>query len=184
VIDAFEATPFTARMALHMLLVVGVAPAVAAALAGGRFDPVRRWPRWFSPIAASLVEFVVVWTWHAPFLHIATRHRTSMLVAEQTVFVVTALYLWLAIVGGDAPGRALRRSAGIIALVLTFGHMTMLGVLLALSPRDLYAHGLDASMDQKLGGALMIVASTLGYLGAAVWLSSALITDRVSQRRL
>jgi putative membrane protein len=184
VIDALDTTPFTTRMAMHMLLVVGVAPAVAAALAGGRFDPVRRRPRWFSPIAASLVEFVVVWMWHAPMLHLATRHRTSMLVVEQTTFFVTALYLWLAIIGGDLPERALRRSVGIIALVLTFAHMTMLGVLLALSPRDLYGHGLDASMDQKLGGALMIVASTIGYLGAAVWLSSALIADRVKQHRL
>lgn len=183
-IDAFETLPFTARMAVHMLLVVGVAPAVAAALAGGRFDPVRRRPHWFPPIAASLVEFVVVWTWHAPLLHVATRYRTATFVVEQATFFVTGLYLWLAIVGGDAHGRAIRRWSGIIALVLTFGHMTMLGVLLALSPRDLYGHGVDAPVDQKLGGTLMIVASTIGYLGAAVWLSSGLIADRVKQRRL
>ena len=66
----------------------------------------------------------------------------------------------------------------VVALVLTFAHMTMLGAVLALTPRDLYGHGAGAVADQQLGGAVMIAAGTVAYLGAALWLSRALLIAR------
>ena len=66
------------------------------------------------------------------------RHDTTLrgLRAEQLSFAAAALFLWIAILGGDARERAARAGTGVIALVLTFAHMTMLGVLIALAPRD------------------------------------------------
>jgi putative membrane protein len=173
--DGLFAGAFTRHMVAHMTLVAIVAPLVAAAIARSRLDPVRRRPRWFSPIAASLVEFVVIWAWHAPALHIAARHDGGALAAEQASFLAAATYLWLAILGGDRAASAMRAGAGIIALVLTFAHMTMLGAVLALTPRDLYSHGAASLADQQLGGAVMIATGTVAYLGAALWLSRSLL---------
>jgi putative membrane protein len=97
---------------------------------------------------------------------------------EQASFVLASTYLWLAILGGDRASRAPRAATGIIALVLTFAHMTMLGAVLALTPRDLYSHGPAALADQQLGGAVMIATGTIAYLGAALWLSRTLLIAR------
>jgi putative membrane protein len=162
-------------MVAHMTLVALVAPLVAAAIARSRFDPVQHRPSWFSPIAASLIEFVVIWAWHAPALHVAARHDGAVLAAEQLSFLGAATYLWLAILGGDRASSSVRAGAGIIALLLTFAHMTMLGAVLALTPRDLYSHGGAALADQQLGGAVMIATGTIAYLGAALWLARSLL---------
>jgi len=169
---------FTRHMIAHMALVALIAPLLAAAIARSRFDPVARRPHWFSPITASLIEFVIVWAWHAPAWHVAARHGAGMFALEQLSFLGAATYLWLAILGGDRASSAMRAGAGIIALVLTFAHMTMLGALLALTPRDLYGHGVDALADQQLGGAVMIGSGTVAYLGAALWLSRSLLIAR------
>lgn len=176
--DGVIAGAFTRHMMVHMALVTLVAPLLAAMIARSRFNPVERHPRWFSPITASVIEFVVVWAWHAPALHVAARHRDGMLALEQVSFLGASAYLWLAILGGDRASSAMRAATGIVALVLTFAHMTMLGALLALTPRDLYGHG--ALDDQQLGGAVMIGGGTVAYLGAALWLSRSLLIARPS----
>lgn len=163
---------FTAHMAWHMTLVAIVAPALALAVRGTRLDPVRRWPTLFSALVACLVEFAVVWSWHLPSLHVAARHDAAAFAAEQGSFAIAAVYLWISILGGDPRERDARAGAGVIALVLTFAHMTMLGVLIALAPRDLYGHD---SGDQPLGGAIMILAGTIAYPVAALWLSRSLL---------
>jgi putative membrane protein len=173
-----NANSFTRHMLVHMGLVALVAPLLALLVARSRFDPVRRWPRGFSPITASLIEFVVVWLWHAPAWHVAARHDAGIMMLEQASFLGASTYLWLAIIGGDAASRAIRAAAGIIALVLTFAHMTMLGAVLALTPRDLYGHGGNAIEDQQLGGTIMIAVGTVAYLGAALWLSRSLLIAR------
>jgi putative membrane protein len=175
---------FTGHMALHMTLVAVVAPAAAAWLARTRLDPARHFPRAFSPIAASLVEFVVVWGWHLPALHLTARHHAGWFAAEQIAFLCASLFLWLSIVGGVRQERPARAAAGVIALVLTFAHMTMLGVLIALAPRDLYGHRSDGIADQQMGGGVMIAVAVVVYLGAALWLSRSLVvgSGRVEAR--
>lgn len=77
---------FAAHMALHMGLVVLAAPLLALGMA-------RAFPgliAGLSPavaIAASLVEFVAVWAWHAPALHDAARADASIFVLEQASFL-------------------------------------------------------------------------------------------------
>jgi putative membrane protein len=66
--------------------------------------------------------------------------------------------------------------------------MTLLGALLALSPRALYVHGADATAaldEQHLGGAIMLLVGGAAYLAGGVWLSRSLLTasPELSPRR-
>lgn len=175
--------PLTVHMIVHMTVVAAMAPLAAWLTRGRSIDPVRRYPRCFSPIPASLLEFAVVWAWHAPLLRLAARHDGLMFAAEQASFFIAALWLWLSIVGGDARQRSSRAAAGVVALVLTFAHMTMLGAVLALSPRALYGHGAAGLADQQVAGTIMIAAATVAYLGAAIWLSRGLLSPPAAERR-
>ena len=180
--------PFAAYMAAHMAVVAIAAPLLALGVAGSGWDPVRRWPRWFPPLGASLVELIVVWAWHTPALHALARQRTWALALEQTSFLAAGLYLWLSVLGGDLRAdlradTAQRRGVGIVALLLTAMHMTLLGALLALAPRPLYESvhvvpGLSAVDDQHLGGAVMLLLGAVAYLVAGVWLSWGLVRYR------
>lgn len=169
---------FTRHMVAHMTLVAVVAPLVAVMLVRTGIDPVQWRPRWFSAITASLIEFVVIWMWHLPALHIAARNDSGVLVLEQVSFFGASIYLWLSILGGDRAASPMRAGIGVIALVLTFAHMTMLGAVLALTSRELYAHEPGALADQQLGGAVMIASGAVAYLGAALWLSRSLLSAR------
>jgi putative membrane protein len=171
---------FSAHMTVHMSVVAIAAPLLSYGLAGRSWDPVRRVPAVFAPLPASLVELAVVWMWHTPALHAIARQNAWGLVAEQSSFLLSGLLLWIAVLGGEAEARAGRGAAGIVALLLTAMHMTLLGALLALSPRALYAHlhghsGLSALADQHLGGAIMLVVGGASYLAGGLWLSLELL---------
>jgi putative membrane protein len=163
-------------MIVHMSVVAGAAPLLSYAVAGGRFDPVRRAPAVFSAMLASLVELGVVWLWHTPLLHAAARQNSGALIAEQATFLLSGIYLWVSAFGGGPETRRARGAAGVGALLLTVMHMTLLGALLALSPRPLYAGlhghaGMSPLDDQHLGGAVMIVVGGVSYLAGGLWLS-------------
>lgn len=167
---------FTAHMALHMGIVAVAAPLLAIGVAGGRIDPVRKVPWLFPPVPASVVELIVVWAWHAPALHHAARHSVVGLALEQGSFFLAGLLLWLSVLGGDPGPRSNRAAAGVVALLLTTMHMTLLGALLALSPRALYGHaGLGSLEDQQLGGAIMIAAAGLSCLFGGLCLTAGLL---------
>jgi putative membrane protein len=195
--------PFSAHMMLHMTVVAVAAPLVAFGVAGTAFDPAVRWPRVFAPVPASIAELILVWGWHTPALHHAARHSTLAFALEQTSFLASGLWLWSSAVGGERRGE--RSGAGILALLLTSMHMTLLGALLALPPRALYDHGSQAHGaraheahglkvpaarrelspldDQHLGGAIMIVLGGASYLAGASWLSAGLLRRRRSGAR-
>jgi putative membrane protein len=180
----FAPGPFTAHMAMHMAVVAVAAPLLASGVAGGRLDPVLRLPALFPPVPASIVELLVVWSWHAPALHHFARHSTVGLVAEQATFISSGLLVWLSALGGARQGGN-RTGAGVLALLLTSMHMTLLGALLALPPRPLYVHahasaegGLSALADQHLGGAIMLLVGGLSYLAGGLWLAAGLLRHR------
>jgi putative membrane protein len=167
---------FFAHMTLHMAVVAVAAPLLAAGIRGGRLDLARKAPRLFAPVQASIVELVIVWAWHTPALHHAARHQTAAFVAEQGSFLIAGCFLWLAAIGGDRLEARSRSAAGVVGLLLTAMHMTLLGALLALSPRPLYAHagefsGLTALDDQHLGGAIMLLVGGVSYLFGGLWLT-------------
>ncbi len=177
---------FFGHMTMHMLNVALAAPLLALGIAGTRFDPVDRLPRLFAPIPASVAELIIVWGWHAPAPHHLARMSFFGLAAEQLSFLFAGVWVWLSAFGGrvdashdSATGDAIqkgRRAAGVIGLLLTSMHMTLLGALLALSPRPLYPHHhgfgtLSALGDQHLGGAIMLVAGGIAYLSGGLWLT-------------
>jgi putative membrane protein len=177
------ARSFVAHMTLHMTVVAIASPLISAALAGSRLDPARLAPALFAAIPASLVELVVVWTWHAPVLHHAARHRPGMFIFEQASFLAAGLFFWCSVLGGDSGARRQRAGSGIIALLLTFAHMTLLGALLALTPRPLYSHAdslrtLTPLADQQLGGTIMLLLGGVSYMAGGLWLSRDLLAKR------
>jgi putative membrane protein len=103
------------------------------------------------------------------------------------MFLASALAVWLCATAPDrraAPGAneigagdtGSTSAAGVIALLVTSMHMTLLGALLALAPRPLYhAHAAAALADQHLGGALMLAIGGIVYLGGGVALAATLV---------
>jgi putative membrane protein len=98
------------------------------------------------------------------------------------MFFVAGVFVWLSAFGGNSARRSNRSAAGLVALLLTAMHMTLLGALLALSPRPLYAHpgefsGLTAIDDQHLGGAIMLLIGGVSYLLGGLWLTVRLLRE-------
>jgi putative membrane protein len=95
---------------------------------------------------------------------------------EQVSFLGVGLLLWSSVLRAD------HRAAGIGALLLTSMHMTLLGVLIGLAPRPLYAAadhhhlaGIDPLIDQQLAGVLMLLVGGASYfIGGLVLLASLL----------
>jgi putative membrane protein len=179
---------FFAHMTMHMGVVAVAAPLLALGAAGGRLDPVRKAPKLFAPVPASILELVVVWAWHAPALHHAARHSAAVLVVEQGMFLLSGLFVWLSAFGGDSSRGRSRRAAGVVGLLLTSMHMTLLGALLALSPRPLYAHAggfaqLEPLEDQHLGGAIMLIVGGVSYLAGGLWLTVGLLRGAALEAR-
>ena len=174
---------FSAHMTMHMGVVAVAAPLIALGLAGTRVDLARRWPAIFSAIPASLVELAVVWAWHAPVLHHAARSTAAGLVAEQGLFLASGLLVWISSVGGEPARGAGRAGAGVVALLLTSMHMTLLGALIALAPRPLFEHAAQAAVnplaEQQLGGVIMLVVGGMAYLAGGLWLSARMLNERL-----
>ena len=177
---------FFAHMTMHMGVVAVAAPLLSLGVAGTPYDPVRRAPALFAPIPASILELVVVWAWHTPLLHHAARQHPAGLVAEQGMFLVTGMLMWLSAFGGEVPRDKGRSAAGMVGLLMTSMHMTLLGALLALAPRPLYPHlsglgSLTPLGDQHLGGAIMLLVGGVSYLAGGLWLTVAILRKHVLQ---
>ena len=176
---------FAAHMLMRMGVVALVAPIIAAGLAGSDADPTVRWPRVFNAVPAAVLELAIVWAWHTPALHHAARTTTFGFLCEQGLFFAVSLFLWVSALGG---AQAHRLTTGVTALLLTSAHMTLLGALLALSPRTLYAHAasaLEADLrldDQHLGGAIMLVVGGVAYLAGGLWLAGRALHERTHER--
>ena len=172
---------FAAHMALHMSVVAVGAPLLALGLSGGRFDPVPWKPGVFHPVLAPVLELIVVWGWHAPALHDAARSHPGVMIVEQGTFLGASLLVWFSAYGGGPAERAHRAGAGMLGLLLTSMHMTLLGALVGLAPRTLYAHpassirGMTGLEDQQVGGAVMLLVGGAVYLAGGVGLALELL---------
>tara|TARA_R110001592_G_scaffold159467_2_gene390873 strand:- start:30030 stop:30725 length:696 start_codon:yes stop_codon:yes gene_type:complete len=180
---------FFAHMTIHMLVVAVAAPLLSLAIAGSRFDPVIKYPVFFAPIPASVAELIIVWAWHAPGLHHLARMTSWGLVAEQGSFLLAGIAVWISAFGGTSPRSRSRSAAGVIGLLLTSMHMTLLGALLALAPRSVYAHHqgfstMSALQDQHLGGAIMLVVGGIVYLSGGLWLTVDLLWLKSQRKEL
>lgn len=174
---------FAAHMVLHMVVVgIGV-PLLAAGI--GPLVAQRNWlgTQLALPIAVSILDLVVIWGWHAPALHHASRSLPWALAAEQASFALVSLLVWLVALGSTSQTRQSAALAGAMALFFTSMHMTLLGALIGLAPRSIYEHlhhadGLPALVDQQLGGVIML------GIGGVIYLAGGLVLmARVLQRR-
>lgn len=162
---------FAAQAALHVLLVTIAAPLLAAGVARSRFDPVRRWQHGFSPLGLSLLQAAVVWTWHAPAAQLAARAEPSLWWVQQFSLLLAAALLWVSVLGGDRATRYERVGAGIVALLLTSVHMTLLGGLSLISSSPYFGAEIASSFEDRHTGALLTLAgAALVYLIAGAML--------------
>lgn len=175
---------FTSHMITHMGVVAVASPLIAVGLMGSRLDPSGKFPRLFSPLLASVVDLVVVWLWHVPTLRELADTQALPAVAEQASFLAAGLLLWMSCLGGGRSGE--RAGAGAFGLLVTSVHMTLLGALLALAPRSLYATGqvtcfgipLTAAEDQQIGGVVMLLLGAAVYLAGGVALLARVLTPQ------
>ncbi len=160
-LETWTGQAFPVHMLRHMVLVAIAAPLLAVGLAGR--------PRWLtmSPLLASALEFAVVWAWHLPHLHGLAYRLAPGFVLEQASFLAVGLLVWITAL---RPGEGLAGAGG---LLLTSMHMTLLGALLILAPRDLFAAVCGRGPDltgQQMGGLLMLGIGTPVYLIGGLWL--------------
>lgn len=170
---------FSAHMLAHMGVIAIAAPLIALGL------PTRWRPRGSMPSAlpllASMVELIAVWGWHAPAVRAAADASVLVTIAEQGIFLAAGILLWWSCLAGGK--ERLNAGVGAGALLLTSIHMTLLGALLALSPRPLYGTDevtcfglvLDAGSDQQLGGVFMLLIGAAVYLAGGTWLTGRLV---------
>jgi putative membrane protein len=175
----------TGHMAAHMAAVAIAAPLIAFGFAGTRADPATRLPLIVAPLPMSLIELLVVWGWHLPAARAFAAGSAAGLVLEQAMFLAAGLLLWSACLGTRDADSSARRAAGVIALLLTTMHMTLLGALITLAPRTLFGTAgftclgvtLSPIVDQQLGGVVMLLVGAGSYLLGGLALLSRLLQN-------
>ncbi len=160
---AFAGLGMSGHMAAHMGAVAVAAPMIAATLS----RPARTGAG--APLGWAMAEFVVVWGWHAPALRSVADMHVAVALLEQAMFLGLGVALWRSALAQPEAGAA--------ALLLTSMHMTLLGALIGLADRPLYAMmamhpapGLDALADQQLGGVVMLLVGGVSYCLGGLWL--------------
>jgi len=177
---------FLSGMVAHMGVVAIASPLIATGLPD-KWRPGRSMPAAL-PVLASLLELIAVWGWHAPALRRVAEVSLAGTIAEQLTFLTVGILLWST--SFAAPNQRTHAGTGAAALLLTSIHMTLLGALLALSPRPLYGSGevtcfgvvIDAAQDQQLGGIVMLLVGAAVYLLGGVTLVAKLLAVPVAQR--
>ena len=179
-LPAMSRRAFSPHMILHLGVAVVAAPLIAIGLARARLRGDLQRPLLLA-LAASALEMVVVWGWHVPALHEAAALDDRFFVAQQGSFLLAGVFIWLVSFSGGSRAAC---GIGMLAMLLTFMHMAMLGVLLSLAPQLLYApelclgaFGFDRLDDQRFGGALMAVGGALPYLLGGIVLAHRFISD-------
>ncbi|MBC9247515.1 cytochrome c oxidase assembly protein [Paracoccus sp. 11-3] len=161
------------RFPLHMLRHMGLV-AVSAPLLVLGFPRLGR-KLAIPPLIAVLLEFLLVWAWHLPAAHGLAYRLPGAFALEQGGFLLVGLLVWAGCLRGVVTGDRGQALIGATGLLLTSMHMTLLGAILTLAPRDLYAGFCGTAPDlsaQTVGGMLMLAIGTPIYLVAGVALAA------------
>jgi cytochrome c oxidase assembly factor CtaG len=153
------------------LLVLGLAPAAAAALA--RFRAVRVLTR---PAVALPLWLVTYFAWHVPTAYdAALRHQSSLLVLEHACYLFAGLVFWWPVFQSEP--RAIGSGAKAAYLFAAFVLASPIGLALALlgSPiYDFYEQSpriwdLTVLRDQQIAGIVMSLSEAVVFFGAFAW---------------
>ncbi len=175
VLALVELEPLSLHMVQHIALMSVVAPLVAVALARNpRAEGALGRQLW----AATLIQMMLLWLWHAPSLQQAAVHSGLLQAAVHGSLFLAAVFFWTALL--RLPLRA--RWQGIAALLVTGKLACLLAALLVFAPRLLYAgthahHATITLSDQQLAGLLMITACPLSYVLAGIVLAARALSD-------
>ncbi|NUS38938.1 MAG: cytochrome c oxidase assembly protein [Lysobacter sp.] len=182
---------FAAHMAEHELLMLAAAPLLVLArplgialwafpqplrqaLASGGRVVGAAWRALTAPVAATLLQAVALWLWHAPRLFDLALAHDGWHVVQHLSFLCTALLFWWAMLCGRGE-RRLGLAIGCLFFTATISGA--LGALMAFSSSPWYAgyatSGLDAfgltpAEDQQLAGLLMWVPGGMVHAGAGL----------------
>jgi cytochrome c oxidase assembly factor CtaG len=148
------------------LLVLGIPPRLAGALAGKRVVRALTLP--FVALPIWLATYAI---WHVPLAYEAALHHRVVLDLEHLSYLLAGLLLWWPVFQ-EEPWR-LHSGAKAAYLFAAFVLASPLGLILALLPSpiyDTYVHaprlwGLSAAEDQQLGGTLMAVSEAIVFFG-------------------
>jgi putative membrane protein len=156
-----------------LLLVVGIPPALATALARGRLVRALTHPFVALPLWAGTYAL-----WHVPALYDGALARPhTLLVLEHASYVVAGALMWWC-VWQDAP-HALHPGGRAAYVFAGFVISAPLGLLLALVPEPIYdtyataperVWGIDRVFDQQLGGMTMAAEQSIVFFAVfAYW---------------
>ncbi len=189
---------FTAHMIEHEILMTLAAPLIVLARPGGpalwalpsgwrralgglgRWRPLAGlWRVLVRPSVATCLHAVALWAWHGPGLYQAALADLRLHWLQHVSFLATALLFWHALIFG--PARRRGYGAAVLYLLATALHSSLLGILLALAPHQVFplqtanapAWGLAPLEDQQLAGLIMGVPVGLVYALAALALAGA-----------
>ncbi len=128
------------------------------------------WKWLVRPVNATVIHGVVIWAWHVPGPFDAAVMNATLHRIQHVSFLASALLFWYSLMRTSRSGEAVWH------LFLTMLHTSILGALIALSPRVLYTvqtadslgWGLTALQDQQLAGLVMWIPAGTIYAGAAL----------------
>jgi putative membrane protein len=180
---------FAARVSQHMVLTLVAAPlivlgrldkAVAILLGRRRLEPSRLESRRGMPVIGGIGFTIALWVWHLPGPYDGTLQNNLVYWVMHFTTFGTALMLWQGLLRHD-PARI---GTAVVVGFVTAMQMSLLGAVLTLAPRALFAvhtattwpWGLSSLQDQQLGGLIMwvpagLLFTTYAMVGFGVWLS-------------
>ncbi|WP_456842993.1 cytochrome c oxidase assembly protein [Bradyrhizobium sp. USDA 4486] len=134
---------------------------------------------------ATLLHGIAIWAWHAPPLFDAAVAGAIVHRAQHLSFFLMAILFWWSVFRRSETGAAAWH------VFVTMLHTSILGALMALSPRLLYQEQTDAAAawgltpleDQQLAGIIMWVPAGTIYAGAALALIAFWIRRTGRQQR-
>lgn len=163
-------TAFSPGMITHLSVVALAGPLIGYGLATSKYSSEKGVGTPFILLVAMFFDMAVVVGWHLPSLHDAAARSWIVFAIEQITFLGTSLALWY-----FAFQRRENVAVGAFVLFMVFMHMTILGCVLAISPRLFYdpdvclgAFGLTPLQDQRIGGVLMASWGAGAYLLGSV----------------
>jgi cytochrome c oxidase assembly factor CtaG len=128
--------------------------------------------RWMTqPATGWTAHAAALWIWHIPVLFRTALTSNLLHDLQHLCFVVTALMFWS---GLFMARSASRHGAAVFYLFTTTVHTGMLGAVITLAGRPLYAPDFsamalsDTLRDQQLGGLIMWVPGAMVYVGAGL----------------